>query len=185
MISRVYIFLFFIIILLILAIAYIIHKYPEKFESAKSDPRCICAFDIDGTITCGTDRAASAIAKCKELGCKITINTARPTKWYRDLDLNSLGLTTEDIESDFYHGEPFQCSFTDITCFEDAIASTKVKHLHSMASKWNVEPRKIILFDDQWSNIVKAKEAGFSIIHADNYLGGLPDNVVQQVENIL
>lgn len=184
MISRGLIFLFFVIILLILLIAFMIHKYGlEKFQ--QKEPDSICAFDIDGTITRGINRAARAIAKCKELGAVIAINTARPSKWYDDLDIHALGLAGSDFESNFYHGEPFRCSFTDINCFEDSIASTKVKHLYELSSKWNVVPKRIILFDDQWNNINKAKQAGFSTIQANNPYGGLPENVVDQIDHIL
>ena len=184
MIPKELIFLFFIIILLISLIAFMINKYPEKFETLK-EPNCVCAFDIDGTITCGIERAAKAIAKCKELGAVIAINTARPSKWYNDLDLSKLGLDVSDIDSNFYHGEPFTCSFTDLKCFENSIAETKVKHLRDISSKWNIKPERIILFDDQWSNITFAKEMGFSTIHANHYSGGLPDNVNEIIHNIL
>ncbi len=187
MIPMVFYFLFF-IILLLLSISYFIYR--EKFineseSESKPDNGSICAFDIDGTITHSINIAAQAIAKCKELGSKIAIVTARPTKWYDDLDLRALGLTKDDFESDFYHGEPFKCSFTDEKCLEDSIANTKVKHLHTLVNKWNVNPKRIILFDDLFSNIEKAKQSGFSTIHANNYLGGLPTDVVQQIENIL
>jgi hypothetical protein len=184
MIPKELIFLFFIVILLILLIALMIKKYPEKFETFK-EPNCVCAFDIDGTITCGIDRAAKAIAKCKELGAVIAINTARPAKWYNDLDLQNLGLTVSEIESNFYHGEPFTCSFTDLKCFENAIAETKVKHLRDLSSKWNIKPERVILFDDQWSNITNAKDSGFSVVHANHHLGGLPNNVSDLIQNIL
>jgi len=182
MVSKGLVFLFFIIILL--AMSFIFHKYRERF-SEETIPDCICAFDIDGTITTGIDRAAQAITRAKELGCKIAINTARPSKWYSDLDLHNLGLTESDFDSDFYHGEPFKCSFTDIKCFEDSIATTKVNHLHTLSQKWNVKPHRIILFDDQWPNIEKAKQAGFATIYANYHLGGLPDNVSVLIDNIL
>jgi hypothetical protein len=187
MVPRELIFLFFIIILLMLLIAFLIHKYPEKFQGSEElkEPDCICAFDIDGTITTGIDRAAKAIKRCKELGARIAINTARPTKWYSDLDLHNLGISDTEIDSEFYHGEPFTCSFTDLKCFENAIAGTKVKHLHTLSSKWKVRPERIILFDDQWSNVSMAKQAGFSAIHANYHSGGLPHDVVEQIENIL
>ena len=161
-----------------------LHKYNEQF-SQEIVPDCICVFDIDGTITCGIDRAAKAITRCKELGAKIAINTARPTRWYHDLDLHGLGLKESDFDSDFYHGEPFTCSFTDIKCFEDSIATTKVNHLYTLSEKWNVDKQRVILFDDQWPNIEKAKQAGFSGIFANNHLCGLPDNVTEQIDNIL
>jgi hypothetical protein len=182
MFSKELFFLIFIIILLIILITFMLYR--ERF-SEESNPDCICAFDIDGTITTGIDRAAQAISRAKELGCKIAINTARPSKWYSDLDLRNLGLKESDFDSDFYHGEPFKCSFTDIKCFEDSIATTKVNHLHTLSKKWNIKPSRIILFDDQWPNIEKAKQAGFATVYANYHLGGLPDNVVMQINTHL
>ena len=176
-------FLIFIFILLVIALVALVHKN-ENF-SQEIPTNCICVFDIDGTITCGLDRAAKAIARCKELGAKIAINTARPTKWYDDLNLAGLGLLESDFESDFYHGQPFNCSFVDIKCFQDSIATTKVNHLHTLSTKWNVNKQRIILFDDQWRNIEKARESGFSGIFANDQLCGLPDNVVTLIDDIL
>jgi len=158
----------------------------EKFKSIETkNYDCICAFDIDGTITTGIDRASKAIKRAKELNCKIAINTARPSKWYSDLDLKGLGLHESDFDSDFYNGEPFKCSFLDTQCFENSIATTKVNHLYTLSKKWNVKPHRIILFDDQWYNIKKAKEAGFATIYANHHLGGLPDNVNELINNYL
>jgi hypothetical protein len=187
--TKVLIFLIFIIICVIIGM---IIYYKEKFISTDSTdpsinftPNGICVFDIDGTITCGLDRAAKAISRCKELGFKIAINTARPTKWYDDLDLNSLGLHKNDFDSDFYHGKQLECSFIDTKSFEESIASTKVTHLRTLSEKWNVNPRRIILFDDQYPNIEKAKQAGFSAIFANHNRCGLPDNVVELINNLI
>lgn len=182
--SMVLYFLIAVTILLVIFVAIMIHKNREKFND-DPDTGCVCAFDLDGTITCGVDRAAKAITRCKELGCRIAINTARPTKWYNDLDLHGLGLHDYDFDSDFYHGEPFKCSFTDTKCFSDSIADTKVKHLHTLSTKWNINPQRVILLDDQFSNVEKARQSGFSAIYANNQLCGLPDNVVDQINNIL
>ena len=167
-----------IIVVGILAVLYMRRKKLHKYNG-------ICAFDLDNTITCGIDRASAAIAYCKSKGCKIAINTARPSKWYSDLDLIGLGLHPDDFDSDFYHGQALQCSFGDKRCFEDTISATKVKHLHTLANKWNVKPQRVILFDDQWSNIEKAQIDGFSTVYANHDQCGLPSNVVEQIEKIL
>jgi hypothetical protein len=171
----------FIIILLILGlIFFLFHREPFK-----ETYDCICAFDLDNTITCGIDRASAAIAYCKSRGAKIAINTARPSKWYSDLDLVGLGLHPDDFDSDFYHGEALQCSFGDKRCFEDTISATKVKHLHTIANKWNVKPQRVILFDDQWSNIERARSDGFSTVFANHDDCGLPSNTIEQIDKIL
>ena len=173
-------FLFF-----ILAILFIMKAHKEYLRSnySSNESDCICAFDIDGTITCGLENAAKAVAKCKEKGCKIAINTARPTKWYSDVNLPALGLSVSDFDNDFYHGEPFECSFIDENCFHNSVADTKVKHLRTMAKKWGIEPKRIILFDDLYTNVNKAQNAGFSIIHAND--GGIPNNAVEKIDKIL
>lgn len=184
MISREIIFLL-IICLIGLCILLVYSRKGTETNSEKTSQNCICAFDLDGTITCGLSRAANAISKCKELNCKIAINTARPTRWYDDLNLNKLGLSESDFDSDFYNGEPFTCSFSGDDCLEESISNTKVKHLHTLSAKWNVNPQRIILFDDQHSNIEKSRQNGFSTIYANHSTCGLPDNVAEQIENIL
>ena len=161
----------------------ILYAFREKFTSPKVD--CICAFDLDDTLTCGLDRASRAISECKLRGCKIAINTARPSKWYHDLNLGVLGLVPEDFDSDFYHGEAYQCSFGDDKCLEETIANTKVKHLQTLAIKWGVPNYRVILFDDQFYNIEKARLAGFSTIQANHHACGMPENVIEQISKIL
>lgn len=166
----------------------LIIKNTEGFGSVstiRNDPSCVCAFDLDDTITCGIERAANVIKHCKDLGCKLAINTARPGRSYSDLNLQGLGLKIEDFESDFYNGSPFQCSFTDTKCFVDAIANTKVDHLHTLSIKWGIEPRRVILFDDQIANVEKARQAGFSAILANHPDCGLSDDTITQIDKIL
>jgi len=172
---------FLIICILCILIAYRM----QNFTNEDIHVDCICAFDLDDTLTCGLDRAADAINICKTLGCKIAINTARPSKWYHDLDLNALGLTPKDFDSDFYHGEAYQCSFGDKKCMEDTIGSTKVKHLQTLATKFSVQPNRVILFDDQHYNITKAQQAGFSTVLANHYACGLPSDTPKQIQKIL
>jgi hypothetical protein len=175
---NVIIFLIFVFIVL-----FIIFSNREEFENKTAE--CICAFDLDNTITCGIDRAAKAVRKCKEKKCRIAINTARPTKWYHDIKLDSLGLLESDFDTDFYNGEEFKCSFIEPKCLENSIAETKVKHLHTLSNKWKVEPSKIILFDDQYSNIKKAKENGFSTVFANHHLCGIPENIDRMIDEII
>lgn len=147
--------------------------------------KCVCAFDLDDTLTCGLERAAAAIAACRENNCKIAINTARPSPWFSDIKLQELGLKEDDFIDDFYHGEPFQCSFQNRECLEKSISGTKIKHLQTLALKWNVEPRRVILFDDQYPNVLGATKSGFSSIHANHYKCGLPEGSYNKVHSIL
>lgn len=173
------------IIIVVLFLGIIIFLISRKDNFIENNPECICAFDLDNTITCGIDRAALAIKTCKKNNCKIAINTARQSRWHSDLKLDKLGLTADDYDSDFYHGEPFMCSFMDNKCLENNIASTKVKHLDTLSSKWNIEPRKIILFDDVIHNIEAARNSGYSTVFANHDLCGLPSDVDKKIEKIL
>jgi FMN phosphatase YigB (HAD superfamily) len=176
-----------IIIVVIVTIALVIAlviAYKEYCHIPKSY-EYVCVFDLDNTITCGIERAAEAIKFCKDNSFKIAINTARPTKWFDDLKLEKLGLTIEDFKDDFYFGKSFECSFTDQNCFEDSISQTKVDHLHNISKKYNVPPNKIILFDDQYYNIKKAKEHGFSTVYANHQECGLPEHTISILESIV
>jgi len=191
MFPRALFFLFFFSLLIFLIFFYLKEHFPSISPSNNctsnncTSNTCICAFDLDNTITCGIDRAAEAIKTCKNLNCKIAFNTARTAKWHSDLDLNGLGLDPQDLDNDFYHGEEYRCSFSDRKCFEDTIAETKVKHLWTLSRKWNIKPSKIILFDDQISNIDRAKAEGFATILANHHHCGLPHGTKELIENIV
>lgn len=146
-------------------------------------PIGICVFDLDDTITCGLDIAAKSIKRCKELGAIIAINTARPVMWYSDIDMERLGLNNKDM-SEFYYGRYYD----DISTREelvDRIAETKLKHLETLREKYGIDKNRIILLDDQLSNIIHAKNNGFSTIHANNKMCGLPYNTNELIDEIL
>ncbi len=154
----------------------------EKFID---EPQCICAFDIDGTITHSKDVAKLAVKVCKEYKCKLIINTARPGKYIKDIDLEYLDLSFND--DDFYIGSNIdkQSSHT----YEDLmnqIAQKKVDNLFHASKKYNIKDLKnVILFDDLYENIVEARKNGFSAIHANNRQGGLNYFVVSDINKIL
>lgn len=152
----------------------------------------VCAFDLDDTITCGIGNAKRAIDICKQNNYKIAINTARVMPFYEDIRLKELGLTEDEIVDDFYHGKEYKCSFTTNEEFRDKIAETKVEHMYTLANKWGLPKEKVILFDDQETNIIKAKIHGFPTITAgggngsgsgngDEVSCGLPDNINEQL----
>ena len=95
----------FIIIVAIIIIIFIIYYFRK--EKLTNDYSCGCVFDLDDTLTCGQERAKEAINYCKSKGCKISINTARPTKWYSDIKLSQLDLSENDFNDDFYCTEVF------------------------------------------------------------------------------
>lgn len=181
--KNIYIIIFLLAITVISSIVYKINKNGHVERIGSYDG--VCAFDLDGTITCGLENAKKAIETCRNYNYKIAINTARPIKFYSDIKLDKLGLNKEEFIDDFYYGEVYLCSFTDYNCMTENISDTKVKHLNTLADKWNVKPKNIILFDDQIYNINKAKANGFSVITANNPICGLPDDVTEQIKNII
>lgn len=148
----------------------------------------ICVFDLDDTLTCGFDNAKAAIYECKINECKIAINTARPAPYYRDIKLKKLGLEKSDFEGDIYYGDWIRDMVSSISYEKimEKVVSTKVKHLKTLENKYNISDRKkIILFDDHIGNIKGARDAGFSVIHANSVACGLPEDVGKQIRDII
>ncbi len=148
-------------------------QYQEKQE------QLICVFDLDGTINISLENARKAIDTCKEYGAIIAFNTARPAYFYQDLNLKALGLTHDDFKEDFYYGNA--CNFINT----ELIAKKKVENMNLIKNKYNCNPKKMILFDDNILNIVRTDEAGYNVILANKTLnGGLHDNVDKHIEYI-
>lgn len=170
---------------IIFCISYFSKKSEESFEFKKYNG--ICVFDLDDTLTCGYDNAREAIIECKINECKIAINTARAAPYYKDIKLDKLGLTKEDFKEDFYYGDWVKDLTSSMSWeqLKQKIAETKVKHLDTLKIKYNVDPKKIILFDDSDSNIDAAKAAGYSTIHANSVACGLNENVVKNIRKIM
>ena len=175
------IIIFFVLVCFILIV--LIIKFLIK-EPSKQNYNGVCAFDLDDTITCGIEQAKIAINTCKKNNYKIAIITARPQQYYSDIKLDALGLIEEDFIDDFYHGDKHECSFIDKNCLMDSIAETKVKQLYELSKKYNLDPSKIIFFDDQLKNIENAKINGFYTVHANNPSCGLPIDIYDKLSNI-
>ncbi len=174
-----YILISVIIIILVLLLSSVLYNKKPKIYNG------VCVFDLDNTITCGIQNAKIAIDVCRNNNYKIAINTARPTLWYSDIKLDELGLDEHEFIDDFYYGKPFNCSFTDNSCLINSISETKVDHLDTISKKWNIRPKNIILFDDQYYNISKANEKGYSTVFANNPQCGLSDNIKEQIEKLI
>lgn len=143
----------------------------------------VCAFDLDNTVTCGFENAKAAVDRCRELGMRLAINTARPTRNAGDIDLVALGLS--DVGDDFYTGAEYTCSFESAESFNAAIAETKVGHLEHLARKYSVPRARVVLFDDLESNVALARARGFSAVHANNPGCGIPADVTSQIDRIV
>lgn len=115
-----------------------------------------------------------------------------------DIKLDRIGLTHEDIYEDIYTGFDPTSSLNTYTPFLNSLSSrkhfvsdlinqislTKVDHMHTIKNKYNIDPKRIILFDDVLENINSVKNHGFSAVHA-NGICGLNQNVKSDISKIL
>jgi phosphoglycolate phosphatase-like HAD superfamily hydrolase len=155
-----------IVIFFVIILTVVLYKAPTY--------RGVCAFDLDDTLTCGIENARDAIKVCKQNNYKIAIVTARGKKYYSDIRLYDLGLSEKDFIDDFYHRDA-RCSYLNDTCSAENIALQKTDQLIYLSKKYNVEPKRVIFFDDQLPNIEKARNAGFSVVHANDTKCGIPN----------
>ncbi len=179
--------IFFILIIILLILGSIFFFKTDTTLSSEKKYSCICAFDVDDTITNVSknedihNRALNAIKQCKDNNCKIVINTARMpisnNKWDLLKDLpHTISKNIESID-DIYHGEDIShCSYLGNECLYNQIAETKVKHLKNIAVKYDMDHKKIILFDDLHHNITKASNHGFSTVYANYPTKGIDPN---------
>jgi len=196
-----FIFLFiFILLLFFILFIYLKNYEKEKFELdtlKKEKLDCVCVFDIDDTLTCGFENANKSINECLKNKCKIAINTARTSPYYDDLDLYSLGLTEEMFKNDIFYGtwnkDPTILDLNSLNSLNSlnmnnisvAVAKNKVSNLQKISKKYNIDPSRTILFDDNINNIEAAKKNKFSTIYANHNICGIPNNTISQIRNIL
>jgi len=108
------------------------------------------------------------------MGCVIALNTARPIPYTGDLNLEYLGLDKKSLGYDFeiYNYTPHLASVVHL---DDDIANTKVRHLNTIRDKYDFDKSNVVLIDDNYMNIQKAKQNGFSVIHANSPDCGIPN----------
>lgn len=120
---------------------------------------CVCAFDLDHTLSCGDPRPL--VAECKAKGCVLAINTARPTKFVSDIPLTSFGLTYDPED---HHYQPHSYLQTP-----QKTAEIKSHYLGVLRDKYSVRSKScVILFDDARWNLEAAKSHGFSTVAASD-----------------
>jgi hypothetical protein len=154
-------------------------------------------------LTCGIENANKSINECLKNKCKIAINTARTSPYYDDLDLYSLGLTEEMFKNDIFYGTwnkdptildlngpngpngPNGSNSLNINNISVAVAKNKVSNLQKISKKYNIDPSRTILFDDNINNIEAAKKNKFSTIYANHNICGIPNDTISQIRNIL
>ena len=143
---------------------------------------CVCAFDIDYTITCGNPKPF--IDKCISHGCKLALNTARPVKYVGDVNLDNIGLTTPHCHEDDFYYNPNSYSQT-----AENTAEVKSTFLNLLNDKYDINNKKcVVLLDDHRTNIKVAQNNGFETIKAKASKGldcGLSTFDLDSLDNIL
>lgn len=154
----------------------------KEINNNYQDNNCVCVFDLDNTITCGLDTAKHVIQECKKNNCQIVVNTARTSPYIEDIQLDYLNLP-KNIE--IYYGDHDQHSFKNYNHLIEYIALKKKEHLDTISKKYNTKKSRIILFDDNETNIKTAQKYGYSVIHANHPMCGLNWNSINILNKIL
>jgi len=135
-------------------------NYNNNVEYSIIPNKCVCAFDIDYTITCGNPKPF--VDKCIEHGCKLAINTARPIKYIGDVDLDSI-----NFKSPFYEEEDLYYNTNSYSQTATQVAEVKTTFLDLLRNKYTIPDKKcVILLDDHKTNIKIAESKGYSTIKA-------------------
>jgi hypothetical protein len=177
---------FWTIVVIIIFIIFVICVW-YYWSTREPSVNCVCVFDLDDTITCGLDNAKTAINECRSNSCKFAINTARTSTFINDINFSALGLDPEEIKDDHYTGDwnTKKVSYTSKQDLMQQIANKKTEHMYHLSNKYNVPKNRIILFDDNYTNINIAKDHGFSTIYANSKTCGLGNNVGHEINSIL
>ena len=145
-------------IALLVTIVVVTTKCIQK-ETFNKTTNCICAFDIDHTLSCGNPKPL--IDSCKQRGCILAINTARPNRFIADIPLNKYGFDYDP--TDHYYQS------TSYLKTAQQVGETKSQYLAELEKKYKVPDRKcIVLLDDAVWNLEAAKANGFSTVSASD-----------------
>ena len=123
---------------------------------------CLCAFDIDDTLTC--PKALGAVQACTEdLGCDIAIVTARPKHTFCGVH-PAVASIFQNRQAPFKYLPdplvPMQDYGVDLT---QAIAMKKKEQLEELRGQNSV----VLFFDDVAENVSTAQKAGFTATHVE------------------
>jgi hypothetical protein len=125
-----------------------------------NDPKCICVFDIDHTISCGDPKPY--VDSCIRHGCKIALNTARPVKYVGDVDIAKMGIVDPYYSEDDFYYNPNSYSQTAIQ-----VAEVKSGFLELLKNKYTIKDKScVILLDDNKHNINIANSNDFGTVKA-------------------
>ena len=139
---------------------YVYDDYTPPELDIPQPTNCVCSFDLDNTLTHGDP--TPIINLCIQKGCKLSINTARPSNWVSDIPLEKYGFTMPHFDSrdHYFNKNSYQQTASQV-------GQVKANYLQLLKDKYRVPSKEcVILFDDAEYNLQAAKERGFSIIKA-------------------
>ena len=136
----------------------------------------VCVFEV---INCGD--LGPCVKVCKELGCRLAINTLRTIDNTDDLKMEETGFTAPHYDSsDYYYNQSTQnLNF-------DELAKFKLDNLKKIQNKYNIKDRsRIVLVDDNMINTRIAQEEGFSAVRTGTKNPGVQEEDIKQIIKIL
>lgn len=126
----------------------------------------VCVFDIDQTLTC--KGAYAAVGACKEAGFDLAINTARNEEWAKEaitdgtLLRNGFGLefiqkvkNQKGLNGVFQYREAFSVFKPFEQIFQSKSYGMRQIAKHYGYKTDDIESHKLVLFDDQFHNIIQ------------------------------
>jgi len=167
-----------ILIAIVLFVVYYKSKTPEDYTVTGNTP-CVCAFDLDHTLSCGDPKPI--VDMCKAKGCRLAINTARPSNWVSDIPLDAYG-----FEKPWYDQRDHYYNTRSLSQTSEQIAEVKSNYLQLLKDKYKIaEKQCVILFDDAPTNLSEAKMRGFSTIPASDSECGIHYSKMSRLADIL
>lgn len=139
-----------------------------SFDNSKKNrepvkTNCVCSFDLDYTLS-HTKEPKRIVDICKNKGCILSINTARPTDWIEDIPLKEIGFYEPYFNKEDHYYNPNSYSQTP-----REVGDTKSFYLQHLKNKYNISNKKcVVLFDDASYNLQSANRNGFSTIQASH-----------------
>jgi FMN phosphatase YigB (HAD superfamily) len=138
----------------------------------KMNTNGVCAFDIDNTLTCGSENCTdkkqfilNTINQCVENNFKIVLNTARPPQedilWGIDADITRRLNDASEGSLEVYMRP------------EDGLDVPEHKFLNNsrIAANFNVPMNKVVLVDDNMDTINHITNLGFDAVHVSGEKG--------------
>jgi hypothetical protein len=153
--------------------------YKPEILNLPQPANCVCAYDIDHTLNCGNPKPS--IDKCKQHGCKLALNTARPSNFIKDIPLKELGFVEPwyNYNDHYYNINSYQQTARQV-------GEVKSTFLETLKNKYNVPSKEcVVLLDDAPHNIEAAQRHGYSTIKAFEKGCGIGADKSLELEGIL